>query len=310
MQPWTRVQRKVRNVFQTAIHHGKTRYAPVRRAGRRLLMHSGLPLQKEFLVLPCMTGADTSGLFTEFLAVVGALAQHERWSSIYAGLAVDYADQGLYYDAAHGDNWWQYYFEPIDVGRRAGARVVTIDPHQHDLLTYQAAAMRRHDAHAVIARHIHLRPALEQAVQQYVDRNFGGVRTIGVHYRGTDKSEEAPRVPYDVVAQAVADAGAGHGHAWRVYLATDEEACVDYMRERFGDRLLYRAIFRSRDGRPIDVVNSDRNFTKGADAVWDCVLLSRASCLIRTASNLGLCAAFFNPSIPEVLLNRPYYQPT
>jgi hypothetical protein len=95
-----------------------------------------------------------------------------------------------------------------------------------------------------------------------------------------------------------------------VFLATDEQACVDYMRDRFGDRLLYREMFRSRDGRPIDVVNDDPNFTKGADAVSDCVLLSRTSCLVRTASNLGLCAAFFNPSIPEVLLNRPYYEPS
>ncbi len=306
----SRAGRKVRSVCQAAVHHGKTLAVPARRAGRQFLMQSGVPLRKEYLVLPCMIGDDTSGLFTEFLAVVGALAQHEQWSSIYAGLTVDYGTDGLYYDSARGSNWWQYYFEPIDIGGRNGAHVVTIDPHLHDLLTYHAAAIPRHHAHALITRHIRLRPDLGRAVQEYVNRHFAGATVIGVHYRGTDKSDEAPRVPYDAVVAAVEAVTARRDDAWRVYLATDEHAFLEHMRERFGDRLLYRAIFRSRDGRPIDVVNDDPNYTKGEDAVWDCVLLSRTSHLIRTASNLGLCAAFFNPSIPDVRLNRPYYEPS
>ena len=58
-------------------------------------------------------------------------------------------------------------------------------------------------------------------------------------------------------------------------------------------------MFRSVDGRPIDVVNSDGNYQKGLDAVLDCVLLSRTDYLIRTASNLSLCATLFNARVPE-----------
>ena len=60
---------------------------------------------------------------------------------------------------------------------------------------------------------------------------------------------------------------------------------------------------RSVDGTPIDVIQGD-NWNKGRDAVLDCLLLSRCDVLVRTASNLGLCAAFFNPRLPVVLLNR------
>ena len=60
---------------------------------------------------------------------------------------------------------------------------------------------------------------------------------------------------------------------------------------------------RSIDGRPIDVENADGNYQKGLDAVVDCLLLSRAHTLIRTASNLSLCSTLFNPSLPDRLLN-------
>ena len=51
------------------------------------------------------------------------------------------------------------------------------------------------------------------------------------------------------------------------------------------------------------VVNTDNNYQKGLDAVIDCLLLSRTQFLIRTASNLSLCAAMFNSRVPDLLLN-------
>lgn len=305
-----RAGRKVRSLYGAALHHGKTACAPVVRDTRRLLIDAGLPLKKHFLVLPCLGGAQTSGLFTEFLAALGALAQHEHWPSIYAGLRIDYADQGLYYDPEAGPNWWNYYFEPVAIGDSRNAVVKTIDPHQHDLLTYHAAAMSRSAAHDLIARHVRLQAHIQRLVDAYVAGHFAHSFSIGVHYRGTDKHEEAPPVPYEEVVGAIHDAAAGAGSLpVRVFLATDDQRFLDVMIERFPDSLLYRPMFRSKDGRPIDVTNDDTNYRKGEDAVVDCLLLSRTNYLIRTASNLSLCSAFFNPDVPERVLNRPYYSP-
>lgn len=306
----SRARRKIRSLCGAALHHGKTVYAPVARTTRSLLMDAGVPLRKQFLVLPCMTGDETSGLFTEFLAAVGALSQHERWPGIYSGLRIDYQDQGLYYDPAVGLNWWEYYFQPIAIGASDHAVVMTIDPHQHDLLTYHAAAMSRATAHDLISRHVRLQPHISRMLDAYVARHFDGAFVIGVHYRGTDKHEEAPPVPYEDVAAAIRDAAAGAGtEPVRVFVATDDQRFLDDMIERFPGRLLYRPMFRSKDGRPIDVTNEDTNYQKGEDAVVDCLLLSRTRFLIRTASNLSLCSAFFNPGVPDLPLNRPYYSP-
>lgn len=305
-----RAGRKVRSLYGAAMYHGRTACAPMVRDTRRVLIDAGLPIKKQFLVMPCLSGAETSGLFTEFLAVIGALAQYEHWPSIYAGLQIDYADEGLYYDAAVGLNWWTYYFEPLTIGTSRNAVVKTIDPHQHDLLTYHAAAMTRASAGDLITRHIRLQPHLQRKVDAYAAEHFANSFTVGVHYRGTDKHEEAPPVAYDEVVAAIHEAAAAGGtRPLRVFVATDDQRFLDAMIDRFADRLLFRPMFRSRDGRPIDVTNDDTNYQKGEDAVLDCLLLSRTQFLIRTASNLSLCSAFFNPGVPDRPLNRPYYTP-
>ena len=130
-----------------------------------------------------------------------------------------------------------------------------------------------------------------------------GARIIGVHYRGTDKRQDAPRVPYEAVASAVIAQAAREGGDWKLFAASDEQAFVDFMRERFGARVACLDMRRSTDGSPIDVVQGD-NRRKGADAVLDCLLLSRCDALLRTASNLGLCASFFNPRVLVVELSR------
>lgn len=305
-----RVQGKLRALCGAALHHARTVCAPLGKRTRQILIQAGLPLKKQFLALPCMTGHDTSGLFTEFLAVLGALSQHEQWRSIYAGLRVDYADQGLYYDPSVGPNWWEYYFERIDVGAMENAMVKVVDPHEHDMLTYGAAAMSRAGAHELIAKYVRLKPHIRQKLDSYLHDNFEDAFVVGLHYRGTDKHEEAPRVEYDDVAavvRKVLDGAKTSRH--KVFVATDEQAFLDYMVARFPDELLYRAMFRSKDGRPIDVTNDDSNYQKGEDAILDCLLLSRTDCLIRTASNLSLCSAFFDPDMPEIVLSRPYYAP-
>lgn len=305
-----RAGRKLRNVGEAAWHHGKTAALPVVWTARGWLIGAGVPIKRQFLVLPCLTGTETSGLFTEFLAVVGALSHYERRPAIYSGLRVDYQEDGLYFDPASGPNWWQYYFEPITIGTAGHATVTTIDPHLHDLLTYHAAAMSRVAAHDLISRHVRVRPRLAGKLDAFVAEHFAGAYPIGVHYRGTDKYEEAPPVAYEEMAAAVRTAAAGAGaDPWRVFVATDDQRFLDFMIQHFPDQLLYRPMFRSKDGRPIDVTNDDTNYQKGEDAVVDCLLLARTRFLIRTASNLSLCSAFFNPEVPDRLLNRPYYSP-
>ena len=123
-----------------------------------------------------------------------------------------------------------------------------------------------------------------------------------LHFRGTDKSEEAARVPWARLVSAVEQCGAAAAADWRLFVATDEEACVAEMRAAFpeaGDRAPDRSLG---DGRPMHK-QPGHGYQGGADAVIDCVLLSRCAHLVRTPSNLGLVSTFFNPDLPVTLVS-------
>ena len=57
-----------------------------------------------------------AGLFHNFTIVMGCLQLYEKHP--YLGLKVDFGKLGLYYDKQKGDNWWNYYFEPLDLKPR------------------------------------------------------------------------------------------------------------------------------------------------------------------------------------------------
>jgi Nodulation protein Z (NodZ) len=271
---------------------------------RHGLAAAGIPVRRPRLILRCNRGAEGAGLFSEVRVVLGALAHYEQWQLAYAGLQVDYAALGLYHDPDHGPNWWQYFFESIDLGRSEGAATVEVSPLTYQVFAEAGERLSRERGAELIARYVHPKPMIRDAVDAYVARNFRNAHVVGIHYRGTNKHEEAPRVPYERVRAAAADilrrAGAARS---RLFVATDEQAFLDYMRSQFPRDLLYREMFRSADGRPIDEVNEDGGYRKGEDAVIDCLLLSRCHTLIRTESNLSVCATLFNPALPQLALN-------
>jgi hypothetical protein len=273
---------------------------------RMRLLACGLPLHKEFLVLRCMQGNLTNGLFSEFAVVLGALDHFERWRALYAGFKVDYGDQGYYYDSSKGPNSWEYYFEPVEIGCRDNATILFVTPYQHDLLAAEIEdkGLSRKRCFELLEPHVHVRKHIVEKIDAFVRRNFEGVFVIGIHYRGTDKSLEAPLIPYGEVAAAIREAiDAIKPRRYQLFVATDEQAFIDYINNLFPARSTYRDIFRSLDGEPIHVGRPD-NFQSGEDAVVDCLLLSRCDYLIRTASNLGLCATFLNPGMPVKLLEH------
>ncbi|MCF7730766.1 MAG: hypothetical protein K9N23_03725 [Akkermansiaceae bacterium] len=124
---------------------------------------------------------------------------------------------------------------------------------------------------------------------------------MGIHYRGTDKLiSEAVRIPY---AEAL-DVLAGLDSRIHFFVATDEQAFLDAMLDRFGRRVIFREQHRSTDGTPIHHFEPDHaslGCIRGKDAILDAILLARCHALIRTVSNLSLASTFMNPNIPELI---------
>lgn len=262
-------------------------------AGRRALASWGVKVGQEYLELQCAKGNEASGLFSEVCAVIGCLDHFERHRAIYSGMSVDFGREGLYYDSANGPNWWEYYFEPIKIGDAAFARTIAVPLWQHDRFAESVEQrVPRDRAAELIARYIRVKPAIHAAVDAYCAEHLTRAM-IGIHYRGTDKGEESPLVPYSRVAEALR---ASLGDA-RIFVATDEQAFLDYAINAFPGRVIFRPLRRSLDRSPLHK-SPGHGRAGGLDAVIDCLVLTRCDRLIRTPSNLGLVAGYFNPRIP------------
>ncbi len=277
--------------------------AALGRATSTALARAGVPVRKDFLVLCCADGEDASGLFSEVAAVVGAIEYCEHWNHLVAGLRVDFSDKGLYYDPTLGDNWWRYYFEPIDTGAPDGGTVTDVSTPQHDAFAYRVEReLPRATAAAIVAQHVRVRPQLLEQADQYARATFAGRPAIGVHYRGTDKREEERPVPYPTMTAAIRDALSAEGGGATVFVATDDQRFLDHANATFPGLIQCRTMVRSSDGRPLHKAGGP-GYTRGLDAIVDCLVLSRCRQLLRTPSNLGLFSTFFNPELPVTLLD-------
>jgi hypothetical protein len=280
----------------------KAAFAQLARTAR-LVLRAHEPSRREFLVVPGSTS--DIGFFAEFATILGLLEHFDKWRNHYSGIRIDFGTRGLYYDPAFGSNWWEYYFEPVRIGAGPSASETVIgDDEKFRCAKRVERTMPRTLGFRLIDRYIHAKPHICERVDSYVRAKFDGAFVIGVHYRGTDKFEDAPRVPYERVRSAVSDLVKSTGAAqFRLFVATDEQAFLEYMLAAFPGRLLHLEMVRSSDGRPIDLIQGE-NRKKGENALLDCLLLSKCDFLVRTASNLSLCSTLFNPNMPVALLNR------
>jgi len=246
------------------------------------------------------------GMFCVLNVVVGLLDFYEQGH--FAGLKVDFADQGLYYDSRKGPNWWSYYFEPVEIGD------ISNNPSEeglgHDSIHcafHTEFNLNRKRVHSLINQYFHLKGHLKKEVSQFSKKNFQGYHVIGVHYRGTDKSSEAPRVNYLDVYEALRKHIFDYRlKKYKIFVATDEEAFLEYMLKRFPNRVVFQEAFRSKSGAPVHLTDNHEPYQRGKEALVDAILLSGTQFLIRTSSSLSLWSTYFNPELPVLLLNTRY----
>lgn len=247
---------------------------------------------------------ENTGMFAQFNVVLGFLDLYDRGKC--AGVKVKFGQKGLYYQPELGPNWWNYYCEPISVGNRSGSKIVSTKaaPIPGKRADYIEIERSRQEVHQLIRKYIRFKPhileKIERQYKQYLEGNF----VIGVHYRGTDKAKEAPPVTYRRVVAVLKKYIAEHSIAnFRLFVATDEQQFLDYIKVAFPRRVYFQQAQRSTSGNPLHFDNS-HPYQHGEEALIDAFLLSKTNVLVRTSSNLSLWSTYLNPHMPVILLNR------
>jgi Nodulation protein Z (NodZ) len=242
------------------------------------------------------------GFFACFQAVIGGLDYYEQ--NEFAGCMVRFK-WGLYLDPQLGPDWWEYYFEPIKIGSRKKRKVIHLDNGKRHELAYNAiATISRERACQLIHKYVRIKPHIQEKIDTFVKENFEGNFIIGIHYRGTDKSREAPRVSYEKMHSAIAKTvdALPRSLDYKIFVATDEQLFIDYMKSKFGSKVCCLDAIRSLDGTPLHFKQA-QPYRQGEETLMDCILLSTTNMLIRTHSNIGASAGNFNPLLPVATLN-------
>lgn len=162
-------------------------------------------------------------------------------------------------------------------------------------------------AHDVFFETATVHDKIQKEVDAFVQQNFSGHRMLGIHYRGTDKTAEAPRVAFERIQRHLDDLLAP-GRFSGIFVASDEQKFINFMLKNVSAvPVLIRDDSRSSlDGNPIHIQPASSVNQLGLDAIVNCMLLSRCHSVLRTSSALSAWASIFNPELRVYLLNRPY----
>lgn len=248
-----------------------------------------------------------NGLFSMFTMVLGILQDFERGK--LAGCEINFGTEGFYYDPTIGPNWWEYYFEPVKVGSkyRTNGRKTTLKERNHFAVLSEFHTSK-YKNNTYIEKYIRLKPHIDAKIREFEGIYFANQWMIGVHYRGTDKVAEAPRITYNEVSEQINKViEQREDSSYAIFVATDEQAFLEYMKVRFPGKVVFLEDgIRSTTGQAVHSGEQELNYKKGEDAVLDCVLLSHCDILLRTSSNLSLISTFFSPDMPVIELTKRY----
>lgn len=241
------------------------------------------------------------GFFSVFTTVLGLLDKYDNGD--YSGIYLNFGKGGFYYDPEKGDDWWSYYFQPIDQGIPPhNLKPCSGQTHVH-LAINCVRNLSKQRCHELITKYIRLKPHIQKTLDRFIAANFKDMFVLGVHYRGTDKASEAPRLDYESVLNAISLYSFYHtGKELRIFVATDEADFLEEITTRFPNQVISYSTNRSINGNPLHKARENM-YKQGEEALMDCLLLSRCDHLIRTSSNLSLCSTYFNPQLPVDLLN-------
>ena len=249
-----------------------------------------------------------------------------------------------FYDPSHGENTWDYYFEPVagytyddiramivstdnplretDVLRLSTEELWRLHREEPDSVYNYPYGYYRHKsrfdpewyraqrekAHRYISRYIRIKPQILEDVNRLQQR-FGAGGTLGVHLRGTDKGTAgaAPhlmRVVKPTTYFPLVDKYMDRYGLYTLFVATDQAQFVDLFRTRYGDRVLAADAIRSDSSVNPFQQVGDRGYQKGREVLVDCLLLSQCDYLIKCTSAVGEYAMYFNPDLECIDTNH------
>lgn len=164
-------------------------------------------------------------------------------------------------------------------------------------------------ANNLFNRHVKITGNIMTEVDHFYNYHFKGSSVLALHYRGTDKVGEAPKVELDFVYNFIVETLDTSAIKFdKLFISSDELSCIELFQQRkLPLEIISRDdIYRSSDGKQFHRDPSNNISVINQEALINCLLLSKCNLLIKTASILSDCCKIFNPDLPMIILNEPH----
>ena len=239
-------------------------------------------------------------------------------------------------------NPWEYYFEPLN--KHTLNEVLSSEHDVSDIFlcgdlddnnenkfliksvqTYEPLLLweiigtksekaHRHSVSDVIKKHIKVKENIKSKITKFYDSNFiKNGKTVAVHVRGTDKKLEYPHkaLPLSDYVNSIETVLTNEPDIKNLYIASDNNEAISVIVNRFKNDvekiIVYPAVrmpkYYAKD--PI-CLTSATGAKHGEEVLIESYIMSKASHLICTDSNVSAAAAYINPDMKLHFLNRLY----
>jgi hypothetical protein len=206
-----------------------------------------------------------------------------------------------------GNDWFGDFFVSLSRGERKRPFLLYAKvQHNEDYPRVFADSIDIARAHAVFTKYVAITGEAIGIADAFAHAKFKG-RTLGVHYRGTNKVSEAPRVAWETVEAAAREAIVADPKIATVFVASDEP---DFLRWLTGQGLgVDLCSYDSQEavtGRGANYLSDGDGHRKGLEALVTILLLAKCDPVVRTPSHLSAWAKILNPQQEIVMLAKPY----
>jgi len=176
----------------------------------------------------------------------------------------------------------------------------------------QDKRLRLNMANDLFERYLGFNPIIVDEVNTFTNQWFKEKQVLGIHYRGTDKTVEASEVTYGELLNYVRQILADNPSLNLIFLSSDDGKAIRYLIDSdLSIPIVYRDdAIRSETDEPIHLTQANSKIIINRDAIVNCLILSRCSYLLKTASLLSDCSVIFNPDLRVSVINAPYTHAT
>jgi hypothetical protein len=249
-------------------------------------------------------GARKYGFFSDFINVLNHLA----WASENNISLVVYWDKTSRYFVPEGFrnsfNAWEYYFYQVSAatykkGDTINRRFKLISP---QFWCINPSQDKRITAKKIIDRFIHIKPEIKEKIEEFYSTHMKGKKVIGIHWRGTDKKNEAIQVP---IFEILDEANKHASEADCFLVASDEALFIEESKKILRLPVIVYDCFRSTTTEALHLMNNGPcKALLGEDVLIETQLLSRCNLFIHTYSNVSLATLYFNPFLKNIFLSK------